>query len=142
MIRRAFNETLRPITASTEAFPSLSVVLASHNSDSVAKAQKIRNSQVSSGEPRIDLSYGQLMGMAENISCGLVLSGQPNMQENGNSIFDVPRAYQYLAWGTVGECSQYLVRRAEENKDALSRTKEGRQALGYELLRRLGLSAR
>ena len=142
LIRRAFNETLRPITASTEAFPSLSVVLASHNSDSVAKAQKIRNSQVSSGEPRIDLSYGQLMGMAENISCDLVLSGQPNMQENGNSIFDVPRAYQYLAWGTVGECSQYLVRRAEENKDALSRTKEGRQALGKELLRRLGLSAR
>jgi proline dehydrogenase len=56
-------------------------------------------------------------------------------------VVDVPRAYQYLVWGTVGECSQYLVRRAEENKDALSRTKEGRKALGKELLRRVGLSA-
>lgn len=136
-----FNETLKPISPGA-IFPSVGLILAGHNSDSFVKAQKIRDAQVSSGEPRVDLAYGQLMGMAENISCGLVHTGQLAEKNGRNSAVDIPRAYQYLVWGTVGECSQYLVRRAEENKDALSRTKESRKALGRELLRRLGMSAR
>ncbi len=142
LMRRTYNETLRPVAHAANTFPSVNLVLAGHNSDSVMKARKIRNSQVSSGKPRIDLAYGQLMGMAESISCGLVHAGQLAKQNGRESVVDIPRAYQYLVWGTVGECSQYLVRRAEENKDAMTRTKEGRKALGRELLRRLGIAAR
>lgn len=142
LMRRAYNKTLRPMSTAAHAFPSVSLVLAGHNSDSVIKAQKIRNSQASSGEPQINLAYGQLMGMAEDISCGLVQAGQLAKQDGRESTVDIPKAYQYLVWGSVGECSHYLVRRAEENKDAMSRTKDGRKALGKELLRRLSLSAR
>jgi proline dehydrogenase len=139
---RVYNKTLKPISPNETTFPAIKLVLAGHNTNSVMKARKIRNFQVSSGQPRVDLAYGQLMGMAENISCGLVEAGRVAKQSGRESVVDNPRAYQYLVWGTVGECSQYLVRRAEENKDALSRTKEGRKALGRELLRRLGISAR
>lgn len=141
LMRRTYNETLKPISPGTKEFPSITLVVAGHNRDSVTKAQKIRNAQISSGEPRIDLAYGQLMGMAEDISCDLAHIGQLAKQRGGEKAVDVPSAYQYLVWGTVGECSQYLVRRAEENRDALTRTKEGRKALGKELLRRLSISA-
>jgi proline dehydrogenase len=141
LMRRAYNEPLRPVSPGAKGPPIVNLVLAGHNSASVTKAQEIRNSQAAAGEPRIDLTYGQLTGMAENISCGLVHAGQLAKENGWESTVDIPRAYQYLAWGTVGECSQYLVRRAEENQDAVARTKDGRKALGKELLRRLGLLA-
>ena len=141
LMRRTYNDILKPIFPGAKTFPSINVVLAGHNRDSFAKAQEIRNSQACSNEPRVNLVYAQLMGMAENISCGLVVAGQLAKEDGRESMFDIPKTYQYLVWGTVGECSQYLVRRAEENKDALSRTKEGRKALGKELLRRSGISA-
>jgi proline dehydrogenase len=142
LMRGAYNDTLKATCPSAGAFPRVNLVLAGHNKDSVIRAQAIRNAQVASGEPRIDLAYGQLMGMAENVSCELVHAGRVAVQEGRESVVDIPGAYQYLVWGTVGECSQYLVRRAEENKDALSRTREGRKVLGKELLRRCGMSWR
>ncbi len=141
LMRHTYSDILKPVSPDATTFPSISVVLATHNKDSIAKAQKIRNAQVCANEALVDLAYGQLMGMAENISCGLVVAAQLAKDDGRESMIDIPKAYQYLVWGTVGECSQYLVRRAEENKDALSRTKEGRKALGTELLRRLGISA-
>lgn len=141
LMRRTYNDVLKPVSLDAKTFPSISLVMAGHNKGSFAKAQRIRNAQVSSNEARVDLAYGQLMGMAENVSCGLVVAGQLAKENDRESMIDIPKAYQYLVWGTVGECNQYLVRRAEENKDALSRTKESRKALGKELLRRLGISA-
>ena len=139
LMRRSYNETLRPTSTSLGGFPAVDLILAGHNGESVNKAQEIRNSQVVSGQPRIDLAYGQLMGMAENISCGLVHTGRAARSMGREHATDVPAAYQYVVWGSVGECSQYLVRRAEENKDAVSRTMDAKRALGQELLRRLGL---
>lgn len=139
LMRRRYNDVLRPTSAAARTFPSVSLVLAGHNEASIGKAQEIRNSQASSAEPRISLAYGQLMGMAENISCGLVNAGKLARQDNRGTFEDIPKVYQYLVWGSVGECCQYLVRRAEENQDAMARTKDGRKALGKELLRRLGI---
>lgn len=138
LMRRAYNQTLTPVSPSATAHPTVNLVLAGHNSESVRRAQKIRNSQATAGEQRIDLVYGQLMGMAENISCGLVHAGRLAEKEGLQSMVDIPHAYQYITWGTVGECIQYLVRRAQENQDAVTRTKDGRKELGKELLRRLG----
>jgi hypothetical protein len=50
---------------------------------------------------------------------------------------DVPKAYKYLVWGTTGECMKYLLRRAQENRDAVERTLEGRNAMAAELWRRV-----
>jgi len=81
------------------------------------------------------MAYGQLMGMADEISCELLQAGK-QAGEKGDAI-DVPKAYKYLVWGTVGECTKYLLRRAQENRDAVSRTRDGRSAMGKELRRRL-----
>lgn len=118
------------------AFPNVNLVLASHNHESMRKALAIRQNQVQSGEERIDVAYSQLMGMADNVSCELVMAGQGS-HEGEVAKTEKPRVYKYVVWGTVRECLTYLVRRAEENRDALERAKEDRSALGKELRRRL-----
>jgi len=66
--------------------------------------------------------------MADEISCELVdLAGQGTA---------VP-VYKYLVWGTTGECMKYLLRRAQENKDAVARTRSGRDAMWAEVVRRV-----
>ena len=83
--------------------------------------------------------YAQLQGMADDISCELVCAGQKAHETaiNGQkAAVDVPKAYKYLVWGTTGECMKYLLRRAHENKDAVQRTREGRDAMAGELWRR------
>ena len=128
----------------TGPFPKVNLVLASHNSESVALARRIREEQSRRGEKRVDLIYGQLMGMADHVGCELVQCSQGKREEVAmglaTSEVDVPRAFKYLAWGTVGECMKYLLRRAHENKDAVSRTAEARKALGAEVIRRTGIS--
>jgi proline dehydrogenase len=130
--------TYGPVLKPTESeqnkpFPVVDVVLAGHNHNSVRKVQAIRTAQAEKGLPQIDLVYAQLQGMADEVSCELVQAGKV---EKGEKKADVPRAYKYLVWGTTGECMKYLLRRAQENKDAVQRTREGRNAMLSELLRR------
>ena len=124
-----------------DEFPDVNLVLASHNQETVKKAMAVRREQLENGEGRIDMVYGQLMGMADEVSCELLQASKNAQELEGNSAdkVDVPEAYKYLVWGTVGECVKYLLRRAEENRDAVVRTEEGRAALRTELVRRLGL---
>lgn len=83
--------------------------------------------------------YGQLMGMADNVGCELVQAGRARREMDAEGDVDIPKTYKYLVHGSVAECLKYLVRRAEENRDAIARTAEGRRALRWELARRLGL---
>lgn len=146
VIRKSYGpvfETLRG--KGDNEFPDVNLVLASHNHVSVKKAQIVRNEQVHNGEKRVDMVYGQLMGMADELSCELLQEGKATHQgDEGGTIVsaavDRPRVYKYLVWGTVGECMKYLLRRAEENRDAVARTKEGRRALIAELGRRIRAS--
>ncbi|KAL9127541.1 MAG: hypothetical protein Q9217_003609 [Psora testacea] len=139
LTRRHWNGILRPVDASVSAFPEVSLVLASHNQDSVRKVITLRAEQTRKGVPNIDTSYGQLMGMADEVSCDLVLACNENksLAVQGRGEDDGPRAYKYLVWGSVNECLKYLVRRAEENRDAVTRAKDSRMALRAELARRL-----
>ena len=117
-------------------FPRISLILASHNRESMRKALSIRQVQAHTGEERIDLAYSQLMGMADNVSCELVVAGQ-HSRRNEPAKTEIPKVYKYVVWGTIRECLNYLIRRAQENRDALGRAKEDRCALGRELRRRL-----
>ncbi|RMZ77135.1 hypothetical protein DV737_g4478, partial [Chaetothyriales sp. CBS 132003] len=137
LMEQKFNDVLEPADGSSGAFPTVNLFLASHNAESVRLAQQLRNEQAAIGAPRIRMGYGQLMGMADNVSCGLVQAANEAKANSTNK--DVPQAYKYLVWGTMSECMKYLLRRAQENKDAVSRTKDARKALGRELARRLGL---
>ncbi len=127
ILRRRWNAQLRPQSApAAAAFPSVGLVLATHNRESVLKAQEI----LSEGAVAADVAFAQLQGMADEVSCELVA-------RNGASAGDKPRAYKYLVWGSTGECMKYLLRRAQENRDAVQRTRAGRDAMRAELVRRV-----
>lgn len=139
LIRSEYNNVLWSSPAATNAgFPKVKLLLATHNHISVKKAMKIQKEQAAKQQARFDLSYGQLMGMADEVSCELVMTGikfkeSEASQKRGPG---VPLAYKYLPWGSVGECMMYLVRRAEENRSAVERTEENRSALKSEIGRR------
>lgn len=139
LIRKTYNKVVRPCEQMVDAFPNVSLVLASHNHQSVRKAMSIRQAQTEMGEKKIDMAYGQLMGMADELSCELALAGK--RQEGGSTEVrpppEGPRVFKYLVWGSVGECMKYLLRRAEENRDAILRAQESRTALKAELRRRM-----
>lgn len=132
LICRSFGSVLRPV-GENQTFPVVDVVLAGHNHTSVRKAQAIRTHRAEKGEEQIELVYAQLQGMADEVSCELVQAGKFGSGEK----VDIPKAYKYLVWGTTGECMKYLLRRAQENKDAVQRTREGRDAMAGELVRRV-----
>ena len=139
LLKKRWNSVLQPSTKETgERIGSeVALVLASHNHDSVQKAMAIRKEQTENGETKIDMAYGQLMGMADEVSCELVMAAKAR----GAVPFEKtecagPKAYKYLVWGSVGECIKYLIRRAEENRDAVVRAKGTRLALRTELGRR------
>lgn len=135
LIRRQYGVVLRPaVGEACKKFPNVSLILASHNLTSVQKAEATRGHQVLKGEPRIDMVHAQLQGMADEVSCELLQAaskGRVEIEQN------VPQTYKYLVWGTTGECMKYLLRRAQENRDAVQRTREGRNAMIMELLRRV-----
>ncbi|KAI9672323.1 MAG: proline dehydrogenase [Caeruleum heppii] len=134
LLKRTWNSVLKPVDGQQTKYPAVNLVLASHNHLSVRKALAIRDAQARSGEPMIDTTYAQLMGMADEVSCDILQAGR---DREGNEMTEVPRAYKYIAWGTTSECMKYLHRRAEENRDAVDRTREGRDALAAEMMRRL-----
>ncbi|KAI9801884.1 MAG: proline dehydrogenase [Piccolia ochrophora] len=135
LMRRSYNNVLSPLPGEGDSeFPDVGVVLASHNHTSVRKAQKLRASQTEAGQDKIDMVYAQLLGMADEVSCALL---QARFEGRKNKTADLPKAYKYFVWGSTGECMKYLLRRAEENRDAFARTREGRDALARELWRRM-----
>lgn len=151
VLKKQYNSVLRPIPGEEGMrLPDVSLVLACHNLKSVRKAQDIRRKQAERGEEWIEMCYGQLQGMADEVSCELVQAARTSETSIRTSNIatrdtekqqikpdvDVPQAYKYLVWGTTGECMKYLLRRAQENSDAVQRTKEGRTAMIWELVRR------
>ena len=128
ILRRRWNAQLRPGSESgAAAFPSVGLVLATHNRESVLKAQAILSDGAGAAA---DVAFAQLQGMADEVSCELVA-------RNGVGAGEKPRAYKYLVWGSTGECMKYLLRRAQENRDAVQRTRAGRDAMRAELVRRV-----
>lgn len=113
-------------------FPPTDLFLATHNYNSVMAAHHLHQTRVSAQLPTVKVEYGQLMGMADGVSYGLLqVKGHDNQS---------PGVYKCLTWGGLGECLQYLVRRALENQDAVARTDTEHRALKAEVKRRfLGL---
>ena len=114
------------------AFPEVQMVLASHNQDSVRKARAL----LDGGARQTEVAFAQLQGMADEVSCELVSVGKA-LSAAGDKTRFAPPAYKYLVWGSTGECMKYLLRRAHENRDAVQRTRNGRDAMRAELFRRV-----
>ncbi|PWY96500.1 FAD-linked oxidoreductase [Aspergillus sclerotioniger CBS 115572] len=110
-------------------FPTTDLFLATHNIESAVAAHELHQTRVHAGLPTGRVEFGQLMGMADGVSFGLLQLKDQN---------DVaPGVYKCLTWGSMGECLGYLVRRAAENRDAVSRTKTEHLALKAEMRRRI-----
>ncbi|KAK3181785.1 proline dehydrogenase [Lecanicillium sp. MT-2017a] len=114
-----------PVLEGSGEFPNVSIVLATHNAESVRRARAICDA----GGAKSEIAFAQLQGMADEVSCELVEASHANKAN------DLP-VFKYLVWGSTGECMKYLLRRAQENKDAVQRTKSGRDAMWSELVRR------
>jgi hypothetical protein len=140
LLRGRWNAQLRPHAAAADAdaaaFPAVGVVLATHNRESVLQAQAILAENPD--KAGADVAFAQLQGMADEVSCELVTGGSGGGGvEVAGETSPPPRAYKYLVWGSTGECMKYLLRRAHENRDAVQRTREGRDAMRGELVRRV-----
>lgn len=125
---------------SSLAFPDVYLFVASHNASTVKKATALHRSLIINGKPTIPVEFGQLQGMADEISCTLVSEAQrmtnaPDVSEREKGA--APKAFKCLAWGTTADCLHFLLRRAVENKGAVQRTKHMAAALREEAWRRL-----
>jgi hypothetical protein len=131
VLLRQWTDTISPSNPSL-AFPAVNIVLATHNLATIQKAKAIRASQmlVTAPENLPRLTYAQLQGMADEISQSLVQD--PTMKADSEA-----RVVKLLAWGTMTECLNFLIRRAAENKEASFRTEDTRKAMGAELWRRM-----
>lgn len=110
-------------------FPVVNLMIASHNRESVLKVRWL----IEKGLTETEVAFAQLQGMADEVSCELVAGKGEKEREREKTV----QAYKYLVWGSTGECMKYLLRRAHENRDAVERTKNGRDAMRAELGRRV-----
>ncbi|KAI5247713.1 FAD-linked oxidoreductase [Aureobasidium subglaciale] len=126
------------------------VLLATHNAQSVHRAFDLYTSAhllAAQKEPRIrGVTFAQLMGMADEVSMDLVNRIEhARKQDLTKHLTEVdihnpyPRlgVYKYTAWGSLRDCLLYILRRAEENKDAAARTQDTAFAVMRELRSRV-----
>ncbi|KAG9569193.1 proline oxidase, partial [Aureobasidium melanogenum] len=109
-------------------FPSVNLFLASHNKQSVFTAHDLHQKRLRAAEPTVPVGYAQLQGMSDQVSFGLL-----KLRDNNGSS---PEVFKCSTWGTMSECLAYLLRRAVENRDAVSRTGDELKALRAESWRR------
>ncbi|KAI1067396.1 hypothetical protein LB506_003917 [Fusarium annulatum] len=98
-------------------FPKVDLFLATHNKQSALHAHQVQQQRADAGLPLTKVHAQR--------------AADP--RTNGPAS---PEVYKCLSWGTLGDCISYLLRRAVENRDAVSRTKVEYYALRKEVWRR------
>ena len=127
-LRRQVGEVGSHATGS-KPFPSVKLLLCSHNKQSLFAALRLHQHRVEEKLPTVDVTFAQLHGMSDALSLSL-------LQQKGDGAAP-PAVLKCSAWGTLGECLAFLVRRAVENKSAVVRTGDEHQALKEECWRRV-----
>ncbi|KAF7563416.1 hypothetical protein G7046_g727 [Stylonectria norvegica] len=130
------SQKLPPGTDGRE-FPNTALFLATHNAASAAKAILSYRQRLSAGLPTVSLECGQIIGMADELSCELLDKYDECVCDPSVSKDSAPRVLKCLTWGSVSECMGFLYRRAIENRGAVERTNHMADALSKELRRRL-----
>lgn len=96
-------------------------MVASHNQRSVELA--VAGMKAEGLPPSAPVYFGQLLGMADNLTFTLGANGYG--------------AYKYVPFGAIDEVMPYLIRRAQENSDVLGGIAKETNMLRSELRRRL-----
>lgn len=99
-----------------------SLMVASHNQASVERVAALLLDD-GSRVPRDQVFFGQLLGMSDHLTFTLARLGL--------------KTYKYVPYGPVREVLPYLIRRAQENSDALSGAAEQRDMMLAEVRRRV-----
>lgn len=121
-------------------FPTVQLFLATHNKESALAARKLQETQARLADTSVvTLQYGQLLGMADDVSLSL-LQLRSGLQSDADEAVPPLDVYKCLSWGSLGDCVSYLLRRAIENRDAVSRSQQEKQAIKREVWRRLSES--
>ena len=111
-----------------------SIILATHNHHSIVKAFRLlQQGQIAVGPYPRTICFGQLYGMGDDITYGLV---------GGMSSVSLPRyvkvsIIKYIPYGGLRDVMPYLVRRAEENRGMLRGSMLEREVLYDEVKRRI-----
>jgi proline dehydrogenase len=129
-----------PGIQSNKPYPRAELFLATHNPESIKLGWSIQQSLMRAKQPTVELGFGQLQGMADEISCSLLQLCQQGVQTNqsvSQSAELSPNVFKCLAWGSTQECLQFLLRRVRENADALGRTRSWAMGFKTEIGRRL-----
>lgn len=118
--------------------PSMALFLAGHNPESVTRAWDLIQSLSAEGELKVLPDFGQLQGMADELSCRLLQKCEDAHTTRAPAVAQVvvPKAYKCLHWGSIQECMQYLLRRLVENQGGADRMRDGMAAYRQELWRR------
>lgn len=111
-------------------FPSVKLLLCSHNKESLTDALRLHQERVKNGLPTVPVAFAQLHGMSDAVSFSLLQLNTEGLPR--------PTVIKCSTWGTLRECLAYLLRRAVENKSAVMRTTDEHRALKQECWRRLG----
>eukprot|EP00736_Rhodelphis_marinus_P012802 Rmarinus@m.22529 len=98
---------------------SISTMVATHNRESIERALVTMDRL---NIPQDKVHFGQLYGMCDFLTYALGKAGYG--------------VFKYLPYGPVSEVMPYLIRRAEENEDALGGVRAERGLVSKELLRR------
>jgi hypothetical protein len=138
LLIRQYNATLKPVSnCSGKEIPPVKLVIATHNQESTWKAHNIRLQQATRNQPRIELAYAQLQGMADEVSYQLIHGLEDRTSSEDFVPLEKPNVYKLLVWGSIKECMGFLLRRAVENSEAVARTKQSQMAMAAELKRRI-----
>lgn len=139
----AYNGLLRGIVQKSipgvprDRFPEVYLFIAGHNRESVDNALAYEREAAGVNRPTVGQEHGQLLGMADELSCSLIQIGQQVDPHDTAQTRLAPRAFKATVWGTPQECMQWLLRRAVENRAAVDRAREWQTALRKEVWRRI-----
>mmetsp|Transcript_9518 Transcript_9518/g.14355 ORF Transcript_9518/g.14355 Transcript_9518/m.14355 type:complete len:550 (-) Transcript_9518:1459-3108(-) len=104
-------------------FPTIEVMCASHNRESIEFAIELCNELGLSALSNDNLSFAQLFGMSDDLTIPL--------GERGYNV------YKYLPYGEIKEVIPYMLRRAQENGDVLGKSKYEMKLVVDELKERM-----
>jgi proline dehydrogenase len=118
----ATEENYHAVLSTLLSDPTTEIMVASHNEKTM---KFVLSEMVRNGKSKDDIYFGQLLGMADNLTFTLA-----------HSKFS---AYKYIPYGPVDEVMPYLIRRTQENSTLLGTPAvvEERKMIFAELMRRL-----
>ncbi|EUC35629.1 hypothetical protein COCCADRAFT_34872 [Bipolaris zeicola 26-R-13] len=90
----ALRQRLGPFGGKHRLFPSVNLLLASHNRESVMAASALHRQRVEAGLPTVPVAYGQLHGMSDEVSFSLLAE----RDKGGIS----PEVFKCTTWGSMG----------------------------------------